>query len=225
MIPSSLSDTSPAGAAGTSTSSGPPSSSTLLRHPTSQDTHQAAFLEAQQQDSAAQVVEGGDAGDAPPSDLHWASEMALRLLQERHRCDCLTRPPPPSQPALRAPGSSSTFNAGGMAGTGSSSSGRGRDTEASDGDRHARSSQGAGASSADVGWCPWLDLLPQSVMTPLEFSAEELLTLGDAAAMGEVQSMRACMQDCFQVSAQVHRGVTSVERQAASVGCCRSQEV
>ena len=48
-------------------------------------------------------------------------------------------------------------------------------------------------------WCPWLSSVPASVLTPLEFDADEVLALGDAAAMREARDMQLGLRACFEV--------------------------
>jgi hypothetical protein len=84
-----------------------------------------------------------------PDDLeiHWAAEMALRLLQQRHACR-----------KLQTSHSSSS------------------------------SSKSSNSSSGGDGcfWQPWISSLPASVVTPVEFTDEEveLLVLPSAQQVG-----------------------------------------
>jgi len=68
--------------------------------------------------------------------MHWAAEMGMRLLQERHACS----------------------QAGAASDAGSGSKGGG-------------------------GWCPWVAVLPQRVVTPLEFTEEEAAQCGVPATV------------------------------------------
>lgn len=69
--------------------------------------------------------------------MHWAAEMAFRLLEERHAC--------------RSSSAASSSSNGGSSNGGSSTS---------DG--------GSGC------WQQWIDSLPLSVVTPVEFTTEEV---------------------------------------------------
>uniref|UniRef100_A0A383V998 SET domain-containing protein n=1 Tax=Tetradesmus obliquus TaxID=3088 RepID=A0A383V998_TETOB len=78
--------------------------------------------------------------------MHWAAEMGLRLLQERH--------------AHRHSSSSSSSSSGGF-------------------------------------WGTWVDSLPASVVTPVEFTAAEVQQLVMPSAVQAVLNMRACLEDCY----------------------------
>jgi hypothetical protein len=85
----------------------------------------------------------------PELTIHWAAEMGLRLLQERHTC---------RQAAASRRDSSSSSSS-------SSSSGGG----------------GGGGSSGGSGgspWCDWIACLPERVITPLEFTADQVARCG-----------------------------------------------
>ncbi|KAF5842880.1 hypothetical protein DUNSADRAFT_4338 [Dunaliella salina] len=55
------------------------------------------------------------------------------------------------------------------------------------------------ASDSDGKWCEWLGQLPTHVLTPLEFTEEEVAAMGDDGLAAEVRMMQRCMEASYEV--------------------------
>lgn len=103
----------------------------------------------------------------PESELHWAADMALRLLQEKQACESSHQHRQQDRSSkhdnVTSPASYST-------------------------------SANASDSSPSLHWCPWVASLPQDALTPLGFSDAAVAALGDPGVVAEVQGMRQYFQ-------------------------------
>lgn len=118
----------------------------------------------------------------PESELHWAADMALRLLQEKQACESSHQQHQHRQQdrnsehdIVTSPASYST-------------------------------SANAMDSSPSVHWCPWVASLPQDALTPLGFSEAAVAALGDPSVVAEVQGMRQYFQSCWAALTGQERG-------------------
>lgn len=46
-------------------------------------------------------------------------------------------------------------------------------------------------------WCEWLDTLPSNVLTPLEFTEQEICALGDPGMERQVRELQECVQASY----------------------------
>jgi hypothetical protein len=91
-------------------------------------------------------------------DMHWAADMALRLLQARHAS------------------------------------------------RQQASSSSSSSSSEPAFWVPWVDSLPQRVVTPVEFTAQEVQQLVIPSTIQVGCQGRACCHTLhLQCSATINK--------------------
>jgi hypothetical protein len=149
--------------------------------------------------------------------LHWAADLALRLLQDRAACRRQQHRNSQALPqrADQRPGGP----AGGWQGGASSESGAQLLRDSGGGAGFAGPPGGVGGAPAQavpamaaplppqqqhqgeaVQWCTWLDSLPgEPPMTPLGFGPDELACVADDGVAAEVRAMQAALRASFEV--------------------------
>lgn len=112
----------------------------------------------------------------PESELHWAAEMAVRLLHARHAA---------ALEQQRQQGQGQQAAAAHMR--------RGPHDDAQGG-AHV----GVPQPTRGAQWSPWIAALPAHVRTPLEYDNAEIRQLGCSYMAEEIETMQECMEACYE---------------------------
>lgn len=153
-------------------------------------------------------------------ELHWAAAMALRLLEEKalgtksnisrasnvnhhHHSSSSSQSSGKAgiEQAVNTSPSSLTATAFNTSGHTAVTLNRQEDeaSASSQEDETSASSQGDHRPTISA-WQPWIDSLPERVITPLEVSHPSTLALlSDPAVADEVLRMQQCVRDCYEV--------------------------